>query len=250
MNYVKAFIAIFKGLQLCLFEKSVRRLSIWPWLVGAVAYFGSIVSAYYLHPIVLSALVGTPDGWWASVVYYLAWFFIGLLLLVASMIVSVTLVLLLTAVFQGDIVIAVLRLLGDEVPPQETGIKGLVKETSRTLVVESAKLLWLLPLIALVAVVGLIPVLTPFAVIAGAWLLAYQFVDVVLDIYRLRSRERFRYARKNGVLLTCFGFVIMLCWAIPFMGILLPPAAVAGATWLLSESKLIPQSIPAKDGSQ
>ncbi len=238
-NSVRAFFAIYKGLQICFSKPKVRRLAMIPWLLGAVCYFASIYGAYYAHPILLDWAVGSPDGIWKTILFWLAFVFFGLVLLVATLLVTMTLVIVFTSVFQTGIVQQVLLDLGRPLPEEEAGVKGIVKETGRTVVVEMAKLIWLLPLMIIVLIVGFIPLLTPFALILGAWLLAYQFVDIVLDVYRVTSRERFRFAKKHAVSLIAFGLSLSACWAIPFFGILLPPAAVAGAAWLLSESGLL-----------
>ena len=141
MNYGKALVAIFKGLGYCFGSKEVRSLALWPWGVGFVTYFGSLAGAYYLHPVVMRWAVTPGEGIWASIVYYAAWLGIGLALLVASMIVSITLVLIFTAAFQTAIAIRVLKQLDVQTPEEPSGVKGLVKETGRTLAVETAKLL-------------------------------------------------------------------------------------------------------------
>jgi CysZ protein len=238
-KYIRAFFAIARGLQFCLTVPAVRRLAIVPWAVGTLCYVASVYGAYRLHPVLLDWAVGDLDGIWQYFLYGLGYLFFAMILLVSTLLITVTIVIVFTGVFQTGIVLQVLRLLEQPIPEELNGVRGLVKETSRTVVVETTKLFWLLPLMLIVLVVGLIPLFTPFALVLGAWLLAYQFVDIVLDTYRLSSRERFRFGRENALLLVAFGFSLSLVWAIPLLGILLPPAAVAAATWLLAESELL-----------
>ncbi len=240
-NSIRAFFAILKGLQLCLSKPAVRRLAVVPWIIGALCYVASIVGAYHAHPLLLEWAVGDPEGFWRTLLFWLAYISFAVILLLVTLIVTMTLVMVCTSVFQTAIVQRVLAELGHPFPEEESGVKGLVKETSRTIVVEIAKLLWLLPLMCIVLVIGFVPLLTPFALILGAWLLAYQFIDIVLDVYRIRAGGRFRFAKQHSFLLVVFGLSLSICWAVPFLGILLPPAAVAGATWLLSESALVPE---------
>ncbi|MCB0323084.1 MAG: EI24 domain-containing protein [Bdellovibrionales bacterium] len=240
-KYVRALLALLKGLEFCLTHPAIRKLSLWPWCVGVVSYLGAVYAAYRSHPVLVSYLVAPPEGVWSWIVYSGAWLLVALVLVVLTMIGSTLLVLLCTAVFQTAIATHVLHTLGQSTPDEQTGMKGVVAETLRSISVESAKLLWLLPLMLLVLVTGFFPLVAPLSLLLAAWLLAYQFVDIVLDIYRLPARARLRFARHHAPLLICFGVTLSLAWAIPLLGILLPPAAVAGAAWLLSESDLLPE---------
>lgn len=253
MSILNSLLAIIQGFKLCFTRKEIRRLAFWPWLVGFVCYGSAVVGAFYTHGPILAWVVGTPEGFWMTIVYYLAWVLVAMLLLVASMLVTIVFVMIFTSVFQNAIATRVLRDAGIAVPEETTGVSGVAKETARTLVVESAKLLWLLPLGALVFLVGFIPILAPVALFAAAWLLAYQFVDVVLDVLKVGAWKRLLFAVRHGLTMVLFGLTLSLCWAVPFLGFLLPPIAVAGAAWLLEKNKLLvpylenqtPQELPA-----
>jgi len=233
MGIFRALIAIPKGLQICLFEKQVRSLAMWPWIVGIFSYFTSLIGVYFLHPVVLSMVAPLPEGIWNSILFYLAWFFLGLSLVIISIVLSIAFVMVFTAVFQTEIATKVLALSSLDLPKQE---EGIIKEGTRTILTEAGKLLWILPLMIVIFLIGLIPIFTPFAFAANAWLLSYQFVDIVLEIFKTTSKERFRFARKNALSLTVFGASLTFLWAIPLLGLLLPPAVVAGAAWLIQDN--------------
>ena len=226
-----AFSALLHGLRLCLFDPAVRRFAIWPWIVGAVGYPISLFGAYRAHGPLLGWLVGDPVGWWSWIVFWLTWLVAALLLLGASFILTFALVAIFAGAFQSSVAAAVLRASGVE-PPADTS--SLISEVGRTAAVELKKLLVLLPLMILAFIVGFVPLLAPIALAMTAWLLSYQFVDVTLDLFRLPVRRRLRFARRNTGPLLCFGFTLMVCWAVPFLGIFLAPAAAAGAAWLIS----------------
>ena len=90
-----------------------------------------------------------------------------------------------------------------------------------------------------VFIIGFIPFLTPFAICLGAWLLAYQFVDVVLDVMKQGVRHRLKFSLKHWILLLQFGLIVTLLCLVPFVAILIPPVAVAGASTLLARAQLI-----------
>lgn len=235
----KAVLAIPTGLRLCLSDPKVRKLAFKPWIAGLFSYFFSLFAAYYLHPIILSSLLGAPNSWWMNIVYYLCWLIVAVLLFLASTMLSIVLVLITTAIFQTEIALAVLANKYDGL-----GQGSVVSETKRTIWVESTKLIWLVPLFITIFILGLIPPLTPFAIAANCWLIAYQFVDIVLDLFKIGSLDRLRFARKNWLFLITIGGCLMLLWAIPFVGILIPPAAIAGTAWALDQANLLQANRP------
>ncbi len=235
---VRPVFALAQGLKLSLFDSAVRRLAIWPWLVGFVSYFGSMYAAYRLHHAILTYFVAAPEGVWGTAKYGLVWLLVTAVLLLVSFFLSISLVMAFTSVFQSAIAQAALVSSGAAAKFPETTILG---EAARTVAVELKKLLWLVPIGIVLFVAGFIPILTPFVLILGAWLLAYRFVDVVLDVFHVSSSRRFAFARRNFFPLTAFGLTLVAAWAVPFLGIFLAPAATAGAAWLLAEDKLLKQ---------
>ena len=232
----KALLALPRGFNICLTNPKVRRLAIRPWLVGIFAYLLFLASAYYSHPIILDLILGEPSSYFKKFLYYLLWVVVALLLLVVSSILSMVFVLITTAIFQTEIALAVLR-----EKYNDLGTGELISETKRTIWVECTKLLWIVPFIIFFFIIGLIPPLTPFALAANFWLIAYQFVDVVLDLFKLGTRKRFSFAKENWLFLITIGGCISLLWAIPFVGILIPPIAIAGTAWALDQAELLPK---------
>ena len=193
-----------------------------------------IRDSYYIYPLLVSNLSEKSNSLLSTFIYYSARIGISLLLLVASSILSFIIVLVTTAIFQTEIALEVLK---DKYKNLNDG--NLVSETARTIMTESAKVFWILPVFIFVFILGLIPVLTPFAILFNSWLVAYQFCDITLDLFKTKSRQRFRFARKNFVFLSIIGASYLAFWAIPFLGIFLTPIAVAGTAWALKESDLL-----------
>lgn len=246
MSMLRPFFALFKGFQICFFNSQVRRLAVWPWLLGAISYLGSLYGAYMFHPRFMSWLGAVPDGFFQYLKYGFLWIAVTLTLIMVAIAFSVVLVLIFTSAFQSAIARATLVAHGVSIDVSEL---GTLAEASRTIFTESKKLIILIPLMVLLFVSGLIPFFAPIALLCGACLLAYQFVDVVLDIFHLAIRQRLRFACANWLHLVCFGLVLGLFWAIPFLGILLSPLATAGAAWFLSEPKFLNQINTLRDRS-
>ncbi len=242
MNALKAFFAIFKGFGFCFSQKQIRRLALWPWLIGAIVYIAAAIGASYAHGSLLSLVVSEPSGFLSYIYYGLAWILVSSLLLVGTLLITVILVMVFTGVFQTAIAVETLKHIGASVPAEQSGVAATVKEAGRTIFTESAKLFWLVPLICFTFILGLIPFLTPVALVLGGWLLAYQFIDVVLDVYRMKTRARIGFAAKHAILMVCFGLGLAACSIIPFVGLLIPPVATAGAAWFLHETGLLEQA--------
>ena len=150
---------------------------------------------------------------------------------------SLLITLIFSSFFQTSIATEIAKSYGLELPEEETGTAGLLKETSRSLLTEVIKLIWLVPLMLLLFVIGLIPVLTPFAVLTSAWLLAYGPLDIVLDVFKISALKRFKLSITHSKLLLSYGLSLTICGLIPFFAILLAPIAVAGAAWLVCEER-------------
>lgn len=239
MKIAKVFTAIPRAFFIILDSKEILRLALWPWLIGLVSYVATALGAIYLYTPILYEIMHTPQSWWQSVLYFVVQIALALFLFISSVIISITFVLILTSVFQTAISEKILDKLGAEVPEQESGVKALAKESLRTILVESFKLIWLVPIMVLLFIIGFIPLLTPFAIVAASWLLAFQFIDVVLDIYRISAFKRFSFCIKHFPIVVSFGFSLTALWAIPLVGILIPPVAVAAASLVLFEQGLL-----------
>jgi len=239
-DLTKAIIAIPKGFKLCVFDKKVRKYAIKPWIFGLLAYILTLTIAYYLYPVLVASLTKKSNSFFSTFIYYISHFGVSVLLLVASSILSFVIVLVTTAIFQTEIAIEVLK---DKYKNLDDG--NIVSETTRTIITELAKIFWILPIFLFVFILGLIPVLTPFAILFNSWLVAYQFCDITLDLFKTKSKQRFKFARKNFIFLSTIGASYLAFWAIPFVGIFLTPIAVAGTAWALKESDLLEEFKPS-----
>ncbi len=239
MTILKSFAALIHGLNYCLFFRPVRMLAIIPWLIGLISYPLALWTVAHFHPLMMQWVSSDPSGILRTLLFYLAWIVFALLLLLLAGLASLLVVMILASVFQTMIARTVLTELGRDVPPEDSSLKGTARETWRTIKVELLKLIWLLPVLAMLLIVGIVPFLAPLAFIGSAWVMGYQFVDVVLDIYRISVWQRLRFALVNPIPVACFGATLTLCWLIPLLGIVIPPVAAAGAAWLMSETKLL-----------
>ncbi len=234
-----ALSALLQGFRLCFFCSKIRRLCLWPWVVGFLSYFSTVAAAFYAHAPILSwvitSVAPTQARIWQIIWYYVAWVLVALLLLIASTFVAIIVTLILTAVFEEGIIASVNSELGVSGREEPTGFSGTVSSATSSILGELIKLIWVFPLGCLLLIAGFIPLLAPVALILGSWLLAYQFLDVTLYMRGLGVLERLRFSLKHFVQVTTFGFTLSLVWVIPLLGIFLTPIAVAAAAWFLAK---------------
>ncbi len=230
--------AIYHGGKICFLSSSTRKLCYRPWIIGIFTYLISSAIAIYLHGRIVDYFVNEQSTILGYLLYVLTWLVAAVSLVVASLVITLTLVLAITSVYQSSIATDVLRLRGIQLPAEPEGITGAISETKRTIVTELKKLGRLSPLVFLLVIVGFIPILAPVALLISSWVLGFQFVDVVLDLYKIPAKERFRFGRTNKLLLVSFGASLSLIACIPFVGILLPPIATASAAWMLAENSI------------
>jgi CysZ protein len=70
------------------------------------------------------------------------------------------------------------------------------------------------------------------AALAGGWLLAVELTGIPFNQRGLRLRDRRRILRANRALALGFGVPVYLMMLVPFLGVLVVPAAVAASTLL------------------
>ncbi len=237
MGVVKSFLAVFHGFRLCFFDPHIRRLAIWPWIIGGCGYIVAFIISYNIHSSLVGYFVNDGSGILHNLWLGLVWLGVTLFLFIASMLLSVLIVLVFGGIFQSSIALRVASSSGLPLPGEADGMRGTIDEAFRSIRTESVKLLWLLPLSCVALIVGFIPFLAPAALVVGAWLLAYQFVDIVLDIFKLSAKKRLRFAMEHWIPVVTFGLVLSLICFIPFVGLLIPPVAVAGAAWWMLETE-------------
>lgn len=221
--------ALFKGLSLCMRDATIRKLAITPWLIGAFCYIASLVAAYYAHQPLLKRLVDDPNSWWEYIVYAGAWSVVSLGLLICTLIISIALTLILAGPFHSLIAEKVILAQSTLIDAKSLE-SSLVSEATRTVLTETAKLLWMTPIFIFVLLIGFIPILTPIAILLGAWLLAFQFLDIPLDVLKQPARKRIGFCFSHFFTCVVFGLTLTIFWAIPFLGIFLSPAATVGAS--------------------
>lgn len=209
-----------------------------PFGVTLIVY--GAVLALTLPPL-LDLLSGLTTGWPQWVLDWFGWLIVVLKWLLGTLLVllvgwlGVMLAGILAGPFYGQISAKVeARLTGQRANLE----RGLGAEFAAAVGRELQKLLWSVPRLLALLLLGLIPGLNilsaPLSLLIGAWIMAVQFADFSPENRGLSFREARYVLGDRQALVLGFGLPTAFGIGIPFLNLLVAPAAVAGGTavWL------------------
>ncbi len=231
-NTFRSFFAIFVGFQLCF--SSLRKYCLIPWTTGTLVYFFCLYISFKKYSFFVTYLKSTSTGFVDWIFEYSAWLIVALALFFVSSLISIVIVLIANCFYKSKIIFAVLKKENAILPIQND---NLFLEFKRTTIVEIKKIFFLMPIYILSLILGLTGLLTIPAFLLSSLLLAFQFLDEVLDLYQINARTRIAFTINNFFSIIGFGISLSFLFLIPLMGIFMAPAAIAGASWLLAEKK-------------
>lgn len=234
----RAVFAMPVGIRYCVTHRDIRRLSLWPWLIGLFVYALTLWAALRVHASLFLWAAPAEGHWWSTPLSWVVWLAVSAATLVVSSLAAVCVMLIATSAFQSAIAAHVLTHLGRPAPAGPDGIGANLADAARSSMAQIIKTVWLVPFFLAALIISFIPILLPLGIVLSAWLLAFQFVDIVLELFRIRPGARVRFALQHLLELILFGAVLAFLWAVPLLGILLTPAAAAAAAWLLADESL------------
>lgn len=218
-----------QGWQL-LFQRKFLPFIIFPILINSLLMLGLIWLFFAYSSDILDALLPHWLEWLSFILIPLIFLFI----LAVFYFAFTTLANFIAAPFNA--------LLAEKVELQLTGkyltdmsLHDMLKDVPRMLGREWKKIGYSLPRLIALFLLGFIPVLGQTLVpilffIFSAWLLAIQYCDYPFDNHKI-SFPRMRNAlTEQRIMNLTFGALVSLCSIIPFINLIVMPAAVCGAT--------------------
>ncbi|WP_420551106.1 sulfate transporter CysZ [Litorivicinus lipolyticus] len=242
MNGLKA---LFEGFELIL-SPGLKRFVLVPTLVNLIVFVALMASLWGLLAGWVLAVTDFLPGWldWVSFLIQPLAMMIALVLFVFGFTVING---FLAAPFYGILAEKVERKLD---PNAALPVESLGQLVGRTLGREVTKWLWYLPRALMLLVFSLVPVinlLAPFAWFAfGAWVLLIEYRDYLNDNHAQPLSLTRAQAWEHPLDSLAFGGSVLLLISVPLLNLLIPSAAVAGATaWgvrrrQLSQSPALP----------
>ncbi|MWK57459.1 sulfate transporter CysZ [Pseudomonas otitidis] len=173
-----------------------------------------------------------PD--WASFLEYLIWPLFVALVVVLVFFTFTMIANIIAAPFNGFLAekVEVVVRGQDDFPPFSWA--ELVAMVPRTIGRELRKLGYFLPRAAGLLILSFIPMVnlvsTPLWFVFGIWMMAVQYIDYPADNHKLGWNEMLAWLREKRWQSLGFGGSVYLALLIPFVNIVMMPAAVAGAT--------------------
>jgi CysZ protein len=239
MRAMKSFFAGFGdflgGFGLVIGIGSIRKWAIIPMILNTLL-FGTLAVLVFLYADdAVNWMVGEAHSKWGSVGHVALQVLVILVGIVAVMALSLVLSSVIAAPFYTKLAEAALlhltgRVIADSGP--------LWKIALKTILQESGKLAVFIGVQAVLFGIGLIPLVGQI-IAAGVTflLLAFEFADYALEAYGYGVIDRYKFTVNNLGRSLGFGSAAFLVTLVPFLGILVAPAAVAGAARMVVRLK-------------
>lgn len=221
-----------EGLKLVL-SPGLRLFVLLPLAINLMLFVALIGFAIDQFSGWLASLMGSLPGW-LSFLDFLLWPLFVILLLLMVFFTFTLLANIIAAPFNGFLAekVEVVVRGADNFPPFSWA--ELLAMVPRTLKRELRKLSYFLPraigLLLLSLIPGLNLIATPLWLLFGVWMMAVQYIDYPCDNHKVSWDDMLAWLRAKRWQSLGFGGITYLALLIPFVNILMMPAAVAGAT--------------------
>ncbi len=225
---------LLRGLKM-LGQPGLRHFVWGPLLINLALYsLGFWAGAHYFSSVLNWLIPG-----WLEWLRWLLWPLFTLLLFVIAFFSFTVVANLVSSPFYGPLAAKVQRNLGLALP-QEADL-GLAATLAADLASEARRMGYFawraLPLL-LLSVIPVANIAAPFLwLLFGAWSLSLEYLAYPLDALGLRFDRQRELAGAHRLETLVFGGVVMLGLSVPLLNILIPPAAVVGATLYVIDRK-------------
>lgn len=220
------------GLKLVL-SPGLRLFVLLPLTINLILFVALIGFAVRQFSGWLASLMGSLPGW-LSFLDFLLWPLFVVLLLLMVFFTFTLLANIIAAPFNGFLAekVEVVVRGEDTFPPFSWN--ELLAMVPRTLKRELRKLSYFLPRAIGLLILSLIPglnlIATPLWLLFGVWMMAVQYIDYPCDNNKVSWDDMLAWLRAKRWQSLGFGGITYVALLIPFVNILMMPAAVAGAT--------------------
>ena len=225
---------LLRGLRL-LGQPGLRRYVWLPLIVNLILYSAGFWVATHYFSAVMNWLIPA----WLDWLRWLLWPLFALSLFLVAFFTFTLVTNLIGAPFYGRLAEQAQKILAvqpigsaaREVSRAEALTESLVSESNRMIYF----ILRALPMLGLFLIPG-VNLVAPFLwMLFGAWSLALEYMSYPLEIRGLLFGEQRELIKKRRIEALAFGGAVMFGLAIPILNILIPPAAVIGATLYFAE---------------
>lgn len=211
-------------------KPGLRRYFIIPTLINILVLVALIsVSALYFDSWIEMAMGWFPD--WMTALYWLVWIIAFLIVMVLVLFCFTFIANIISSPFNAVLSVRVEEFLTGN-PPVSAASAWMV--LPRAIGREISKLLYVLPRLAVLALLTIIPVIntiSPFLwVLFGAWMMAIQYADYGADNNDVSFRDLRTLLERRRFQAFMFGLPAYLLLTVPMVNLVLMPVGVAGGT--------------------
>jgi CysZ protein len=247
----RGFQLAFQGVSFLGRHRVLWKWALLPAIVNIVVFAVAFALFLAFYPDLYTLATGflyldAPQTWyawlWVAPLRLLAWF-IGLLLLVTALVILYFVFLILgtmiAAPFLDVLAQRVEALVTGQALQGQTSLLDAVRSIGFSIIEELRKLGFFLAVQITLLLLGLIPVLTPFTVLAATlftmFFLPLEYTSFAMDHRQLRFRQRRALIWQHRWLMFGFGIAAFLTLVIPLLNFICLPALVVGGTLLIVE---------------
>ncbi|MGI9276894.1 MAG: sulfate transporter CysZ [Endozoicomonas sp.] len=215
-------------------DPAIRWFVILPLLVNLLVFGGLIFYVRQQFDVWMGQLLGwLPD--WLSFLEYLLWPLLFMAILGMVFFTFTIVGNLIAAPFNGLLAEKVQKLNGaDDLPDYE--LKDWLILVPRTIGRELRKLMYFLPRAVLLLILSFIPVInlvSPFLwFIFNSWMMSIQYCDYAADNRGVSFKDMLAQLQTERSPVWGFGATVSLVLLVPFINLVIMPAAVVGSTLL------------------
>lgn len=227
-NGIKYF---FQGLRLCI-HKGMKRYMLVPIIINIfIIIIGCYASISWACNYTGELIAGSLPEWlfWIK---YLVFPIIFAAIILITLYLFTTITLIVGAPFYSLLSEKAESILINE-PTPDVPISQTIRETPAMVGRELAKLIYRLPFIILNLFMLFIPIIGQVVIIyTGSWCYALDFTSYGFENNHISLKKTFAVANNHKRVLLAFGCCVWLAMLIPFLNLLMVPAAVCGGTIL------------------
>ena len=251
VDTVRGFRLAFQGVSFLAQHRVLWKWALLPTIVNIVVFAIAFALFLAFYPDLYALAAGflyldAPQTWyawlWVAPLRLLAWF-IGLLLLATALVVLYFVFLLLgtmiAAPFLDVLAQRVEALATGRALQEQTSFLDAVRGVGISIIEELRKLAFFLAVQITLLLLGLIPLLTPFTVLAATLFtmlfLPLEYASFAMDHRQLRFQQRRALIWQHRWLMFGFGIAAFLTLIIPLLNFICLPALVVGGTLLMVE---------------
>lgn len=230
-NLFKGFSYLAEGFRILL-QPGFRLFLLVPLIVNILLFVFLIMWAYSMVDGWMATLLSWLPDWleFLEWLFWLAYFIVILMTLFYGFVAAANLI---GAPFYGYLAELTEKHLSDNTTEQAFSWATLAAMIPRTVMRELQKILYYLPRVLLLLILGLIPGLNLIIPILwfmfSGWMMAIQYIDYPADNHQMSFRDMRRYLGKRRLTSFGFGSLTFSLTMLPVLNLITLPAAVCGA---------------------